>query len=587
MIHPIKYSLLILFFPFLLHSQVINSIEINGNTAFSDAEIESWARIRTGTGIYEGMLDTLKSRIAYNLSLNGYLNPEFTGSTIEFSSDSQQVKLIIYVDESGPSYINDVIVTSNDSLRIKSFSPIFNFLKGQIFNQIDLEEYINDSLTKLENDGYPFAVFTISSIHFYYDSTDENNYADIYLNLETGMRSNIDKVEVQGNSSTKDYVVIRELRVEPGEPYSQEMIEEFPKRLNRLRFFEPVSTPQFYVDSDNKGVLVVNIKDRQTNNFDGIIGYIPPSGDDESGFLTGLVNVSLRNLFGTGRAAAFRWRKIDRFSQELEFKYLEPWLFSFPINLNARFHQRQQDTTFVQRTLAGGLEYLATEDVSAAVFITSQSTIPTIREDRVFTVYNSTSFTTGVNLKIDTREDPLAPTSGIFFNNFYDFSQKKINGPQEFITPDTPTEINLQRFEATLALFYQFFQRQVLAFKINGRELRGPFFEESDLYWLGGTQTLRGYREDQFRGNRVFWFNLEYRLFLARRTYTYIFLDNGYYLRNAEEQANIPKQEGYKIGYGFGLNLETAIGILGVSFALAKGNSFSDGLIHFDIINEF
>ena len=587
MIHLIKYFLLTLAIPFLLYSQVIDVLEINGNSTFSDSEIESWAGIGKGTRVYSGILDTLESRIAYNLSLNGYFNPEFSGSNMEFYSDSQQVKVIMYVDEGGPSYIRNVVVTSNDSLRLKPFIPIFKFLQGQILNQTTLKDYIIDALTKLENTGNPFAVFTISTIHFYYDSTDENHYADIYLNLETGLTSNIDKVEVQGSSSTKDYVIVRELRIEPGEPYSQEKIEEFPKRLNRLRFFEPVSTPQFYVDSDNKGVLVVNIKDRQTNNFDGIIGYIPPAGDVESGYITGLLNVSLRNLFGTGRAAAFRWRKIDRYSQELEFKYLEPWLFSFPLNLNAGFFQRQQDTTYVQRTLTGGLEYLATEDVSAAVFITSQSTIPTVREDTVFTVYNSTAFTTGVNLKIDTRDDPLAATSGIFFNNFYDFSQKRINGPQEFITPETPTEINLQRFEVTLALFYQFFQRQVLAFKINGRELRGPFFEESDLYWLGGTQTLRGYREDQFRGNRVFWINLEYRLFLARRTYTYLFLDNGYYLRNAEERANIPKQEGYKIGYGFGLNLETTIGILGVSFALAKGNSFSDGLIHFDILNEF
>lgn len=587
MIHLIKYFLLTLAIPFLLYSQVIDVLEINGNSTFSDSEIESWAGIGKGTRVYSGILDTLESRIAYNLSLNGYFNPEFSGSNMEFYSDSQQVKVIMYVDEGGPSYIRNVVVTSNDSLRLKPFIPIFKFLQGQILDQTVIKDYINDALTKLENTGNPFAVFTISTIHFYYDSTDENHYADIYLNLETGLTSNIDKVEVQGSSSTKDYVIVRELRIEPGEPYSQEKIEEFPKRLNRLRFFEPVSTPQFYVDSDNKGVLVVNIKDRQTNNFDGIIGYIPPAGDVESGYITGLLNVSLRNLFGTGRAAAFRWRKIDRYSQELEFKYLEPWLFSFPLNLNAGFFQRQQDTTYVQRTLTGGLEYLATEDVSAAVFITSQSTIPTVREDTVFTVYNSTAFTTGVNLKIDTRDDPLAATSGIFFNNFYDFSQKRINGPQEFITPETPTEINLQRFEVTLALFYQFFQRQVLAFKINGRELRGPFFEESDLYWLGGTQTLRGYREDQFRGNRVFWINLEYRLFLARRTYTYLFLDNGYYLRNAEERANIPKQEGYKIGYGFGLNLETTIGILGVSFALAKGNSFSDGLIHFDILNEF
>ena len=171
MIRPIKYFLFTFLFSSLLYSQVIDRIEVNGNTAFSDSEIESWAGIGTGTRIYDGMMDTLKSRIAYNLSLNGYLNPDFSESTIDFSSDSQQVELIIYVDEGGPSYINEVIVSCNDPFRLNSIRPIFNFLKGQILNQAELEEYINDSLTKLENEGYPFSVFTISSIHFFYDST--------------------------------------------------------------------------------------------------------------------------------------------------------------------------------------------------------------------------------------------------------------------------------------------------------------------------------------------------------------------------------------------------------------------------------
>jgi outer membrane protein insertion porin family len=167
------------------------------------------------------------------------------------------------------------------------------------------------------------------------------------------------------------------------------------------------------------------------------------------------------------------------------------------------------------------------------------------------------------------------------------FSKKNINGPPEFITSETETEINLQRFEATLALFYELFRRQVIAFDINGRELRGPFFEESDLYRLGGTNSLRGYREDQFLGNRIYWSNLEYRFFLSRRTFAFLFFDTGYFLRSADEESNIIEQEEFKIGYGLGINLETAIGVLGVSFALAEGDSFSDGLIHFGIINEF
>ncbi len=290
MIHRIKYFLLLLTYPFLLLPQVVDSFEITGNNNFKENEIRGWAQVRKGTRIYEGILDTIKSRVAFNLSLKGYFNPSFDGTVMEFSEDSQKVNIKLFAYEGTPTFISKVIFTSNDSLRLQSFLPVFNFLQGQVFDKNELEEYINDSLTKLENDGHPFAAFIITSVYFYYDSTDENYYAELYLNLETGIISKIDKIEVKGNESTRDYVVIRELRIKPGEQYSQDKIEELPKRLNRLRFFEPVTTPQFYMDSDESGVLLITVTERQTNNFDGIIGYIPPSNDNESGYITGLVN---------------------------------------------------------------------------------------------------------------------------------------------------------------------------------------------------------------------------------------------------------------------------------------------------------
>jgi outer membrane protein insertion porin family len=135
--------------------------------------------------------------------------------------------------------------------------------------------------------------------------------------------------------------------------------------------------------------------------------------------------------------------------------------------------------------------------------------------------------------------------------------------------------------------FYEIFRRQVAALKLNGRELRGSFFEISDLFRLGGTNTLRGYREDQFLGSRIFWSNLEYRFLLANRTYTYLFFDTGYYLIKEDPSRKINKQEAFNIGYGLGLNIETSLGVIGVSFALAKGDSFADGKIHFGLLNEF
>ena len=582
-----KILFLLIIISFTAFSKRIEKIEVNNNKIFSDEEIEEWAGLNEGQNYFPGILDSSYSRISSALSYNGYFNFSFEGSQIEFSSDSQRVNLLLNVDEGQPTIIKNIFFSSSDSLNIENYISSFDYLKGEIYNRYEVESIIGELLKNLENQGFPFAKITIGSVYLYDDSTSEDHLADLYLKLEEGRKSRIDKIEVVGNNSTKDYVIIRELRIDPGEEYSEQKIENLPRRLNKLRYFDPVPTPQFYIDSKNNGVLQINVKERNTNNFDGIIGYVPPAKDNESGYVTGLVNVTLRNIFGTGRAAAIKWQKLTRESQELDLKYLEPWIFGYPFNINAELFQRIQDTTYVQRRISGSLEFLATEDISASAFVSTEDVIPTERQVPVFTVYNSSTLTTGLSLKIDLRDDPLAPTGGFLFETGYSFSRKKINGPPEYITPGLETNPNLQRITAGFSAFYELFHRNVVAISVNGKELRGPYFEQSDLWYFGGTNTVRGYREEQFLASRIAWSNLEYRLMLTQRSYAFVFFDAGYYLREADVERSIPKNEDFIFGYGLGITVDTAIGLLGVSFALGQGDSFSEGKIHFGIINEF
>lgn len=587
MLHRIAYSLfLILFFNSSLFSQSIKKIVVEGSTEFTETQILQWAQVTPSIVVYPGLIDSIKNRLAANFNNRGYLNSNFDGTQIEPLSDSAFVNLTINFNEGEATFVNNIFIEGNDS-SVADFNSYFDFLRGQIFNKYSLEESINEALTFAENNAYPFTKIKIEGIFLYDDSASGDHFADINLMIDNGQKSTIDKIEVKGNSSTKDYVIKRELRIEQGEEYSQTMIEELPNRLNRLRYFEPVTTPQYLINSEKEGVLLIEVKEKQTNNFDGIIGYIPASREGEKGYVTGLVNVSLRNLFGTGRAAAFHWQQFNRFSQDIEIKYLEPWLLGYPFNINGTLYQRKQDTTYVQRKLEGSLEYLATEDISAAVLVGTESIVPSQNANNYTRIYNSSILTTGVNLKIDTRDDPYAPKGGVLFINTYSLSRKKLIGPQEFITPDLETNINLQRFTFSFWGFYELFKNQIIAIGLTGKELRGTFFEESDLFRLGGNNSLRGYREEQFLGSRVAWSNLEYRFLLTRRSYAFAFFDTGYYLRNADEARNILKSEAFNIGYGIGLSIETGLGVLGVSFALAKGDSFSDGKIHFGIINEF
>ncbi len=588
MINRIKYILVISFlFSQNYFAQLTDKIEVSGYKVFSSSEILGWSGLRKGLQFNPSLIDTALSRISLNLAHYGYHHPAFNGTTFQITEDSLSVNILVHVNEGEPTYINEIYFVESDSIEESYLISPLNFLRGQIFNKDDIEFQINNILNEYENTGFPFSNVIIRSVNIYSDSLNNDYLCDVYIKIDKGIESKIDKVEIRGNTSTKDYVIIRELRISQGEKYSQKMLEELPRRLNRLRFFEPVNLPQFYLNPQNEGVLLIEVKERQTNNFDGVIGYIPPRSDNEKGYLTGLVNISLRNLFGTGRAAAFRWQQFDRNSQDLELKYLEPWLLGYPFNINLSLYQRKQDTTYVQRKLEGGIEYLATEDISSAVFIATESVIPTEREIPVFTVYNSSILTSGISFRIDTRDDPFAPTGGLLFGTAYSFSQKKINGPVEFVNPTLKTDINFQRITVSLNLYYEIFTHQILALGLNGKELRGSDFENSDLFRLGGTMSLRGYREEQFLGSRIFWSNLEYRALLTQRSYAFVFFDTGYYLRNEEPEKLILKSEEFKLGYGLGLSLETGLGILAVSFALGEGDSFSDGKIHFGIINEF
>lgn len=580
-----------LFFILIFTSSIIFpqnkfTFEIIKNKNFKLDNYKKWINIPFPSKYFDGLEDTIKNRLHYNFTEEGYFN--FTIDSIQYniSNDSIITELKIYLNEGEPTFINEIIISGLDSLKDDNIFREIKFLKGNIFYQYKIENFINEILDHLENKGYPFAKVAIKTINFFPESIKKKNYVNIFIDVDKEIESKFDLISIEGNKNTKDYVIIRELNIQKGEHYSEIKLEGIPSSLNKLRFFEPVQKPIYYFNSKNEGVLQIKVKEKQTNNFDGIIGYIP-GNNNQNGYVTGLVNISLRNIFGTGRAMSFRWQRINRNSQELEIKYLRPYLFGFPINIQGGLFQKKQDTIYVQRKLDLYIDLIANQNITIGGILSTESVIPTENEYSVFTVYNSNLLSGGMNLKIDTRDDPYSPTKGILFNNSYIFTRKSINGPEKYLTNDLKRKINYQRIFVYLNFYNQFFNRQVVALELHGKELRGDLIEISDMFYLGGTNTLRGYQENQFLGSRIFWSNLEYRFLLSPRTFTFLFFDTGYFLRKADESRNITELSDFLIGYGLGLNLETSFGVITVSYALAKGDPFNEGKIHFGLVNDF
>ncbi len=586
-----KYLLIFFFFASVIPAQTVNHISIEGTRIFDKQTYLDWLKIKTVDKIKNptALNDSLRNRISKYLAAEGYYDFDIKKISLTPAKDSTIFTLTFHIAENEPTYIKQIKLKAenldgNDSLNVL---PELESLKDKIFKKSLVEKSVARVLNYYEENGFPFAKVKIYSVSFSYDSLTNKHFADIIFSIDKNRISKIDKIEIKGNTKTKPEVIIRNLRIEHGEIYSEEKIADIPRKLNRLQFFEKVDKPQFYFNSKNEGILLIKVKEKQTNFFDGILGFVPGKNKNEKGYFTGFVNVNLRNLFGTDRAFAVKWLQENRFSQELELNYLEPWIFNYPFNFEAGLYQRKQDTTYIKRKIEGSIEYLTTENISASIFLTSGSTFPILNDENKFTVFNSSSLSTGVKLRIDTRNNPLAPKSGILFINSYAFTAKKINGPEQFLTEQTPKEINLQRLELDFAFYYEFLQNQVAQLSVHGKELRGSSFEISDLYKFGGTNSIRGYREKQFSANRILWSNIEYRYLISEYSYAFLFFDIGYYLRNENQYLKTEKVSEVLKSFGIGFSLESALGILNISYAVPQGSSIGKGLIHFGILNNF
>lgn len=582
-----SFLFITLLFAQLLFPQTQKKITFSGNKVFTDKILSAGISLEKTNIPLDSNQQKIESNLHQFYNDAGYFRFKIDSIVTVNGEDSLNNELKVFVAEGEPTYLERIIFSGIDSLTYKNILRDAENLEGSVFTKQIIENFIERNFNTLDEEGFPFAKLKIESISFMDDSLSQKYFADVYLSVNKNRKSTFDRFEIAGNVKTKDYVIIRELGLRTNEKYSQKKIEEIPKRLNRLRFFDPVAEAQFYFSQKDEGVLKIEVKEKETNNFDGIIGYLPGETKTGSGYFSGLVNVSLRNLFGTGRAAAFRWQKIDRLSQELELKYYEPWVFDFPFHVNFGLFQKKQDSSYVQRKYSFALDYTATSDITVSGTLDYEKVIPSLNDYGFVPVYNATSISSGITLKYDSRDDPYSPTEGIYFANAYVYTKKNINGPAELITSSTETKVIHQKIIADFNIYYEPFNRQVFALGMHGKELQGQQVEISDMFLLGGTNSLRGYRENQFLASRIAWTNLEYRFLLTRRTFFFTFFDAGYFLQKENIDLKISNSSGTKTGYGIGLHLETGLGILNVNFAFAKGDSFSEGKIHFGIINEF
>lgn len=507
---------------------------------------------------------------------DGYLAAEI--DSIRWPDNNEKNQLVeVFLVEGEPFKVNQLVLIGNHFFSKQQIRRFMRIGVGSNFYSQQLQEDVQEIINQYAEKGYLLAKIDIQKV----DIDFQNSTVDLLLLIEESKPIAVNQIAIEGLQNTNKNVITRELGLNH-KILTSSKLSSINDKMRRLKFLDLIEPPRLTFTEDTTGVISLNFQENKSSQFDGVVGFNPKQGNQD-GFVSGQVRIIFDNLLGTGRSLRAFWDKRNANTQSLQLDYEEPWLFGKPIHGAIGLEQIVQDTTFVRRNWQVGLRLFLLENILIAAKIGRESVLPDSVGRALHGLPKSQADRLHLEVGLDNRDHPWNPTSGLLYQTNVDFVRKRI---EPIITGEETQTKEFRRISLDLEYIQKLSGRNVLMAGLHGRQVRiGTEVTPIDeLFRIGGASDLRGYREDQFLGDRIAWGTLEYRLLLDKTSRLSIFVDSGYIEKRDTEQK---LDKSYKSGYGFGLRTQTNLGIIGFDYALGEGDQLNQGKIHIRLINIF
>jgi len=245
----------------------------------------------------------------------GFLDFNVESTQVSITPDKDKIFITIVVSEGDIYKISDVKFSGDLKISEAEMRSLLLFKRGETFSRQKVVDSIKAITDRLGNDGYSF-----SNVNPVPERDPVAKTASFTMFVDPGKRVYVRRINVQGNSRTRDEVIRREMRQLEAGWYSIEKINRSKERLERTGFFEEVTVDSPAVPGTNDQVdLNVTVKERNTGSLQFGVGY--GSGPDR---LTVSASVSQANIFGTGNQLSFRVNN-SSVSRAYEISYLNPY----------------------------------------------------------------------------------------------------------------------------------------------------------------------------------------------------------------------------------------------------------------------
>jgi outer membrane protein insertion porin family len=332
----------------------IEDIEFEGNEAFSDRKLrglmqtkESWILSTfTGAGnLNRDVLQTDVERLTAFYYDNGYVTVRIDEPQIERRDD--ELVVTIRIDEGARFDVGTVEVEGpNLPENIQDRTGELAMKSGEVFAAGAMRDDVQKLTEWLSEDGYAFAAVEPAT-----NIDAEAKTVDITYQVDRGTPVIVDRIDVTGNSKTRDNVVRREMRLQEQELFSGAQLRKSREALQRLGFFQEVNISTRKTAAPDRMEVVVNVAEAQTGAFSAGAGF---SSNDALLFN---VNIRENNLFGRGQRLVLN-ADVGSIRRNIILSFTEPYLRGTPLTAGFDlFSWRLEFIDFARAGTGGGVQF--------------------------------------------------------------------------------------------------------------------------------------------------------------------------------------------------------------------------------------
>ncbi len=504
----------------------IEKIQFVGNTQFDEDDLKDVMETREKWFLSwitkRGLLDKKKLEFDVHKLTSFYHNHGFIKAKVgepKVAYDDKLKGLVVTIEiDEGPRYGIGKVSVEGDMIEPEDkLLEKVQIGKQKIFNREIVRRDVLALRDVYSDKGYAFAEVTPII-----EEGEETQQADITYKISKGKKVRFERINISGNTRTRDKVIRRELKIIEGDYFSGKGLKQSTENLNRLGFFEDVEIKTKKGSRDDLMTVDVNIKERATRTFSVGAGY----SSAYSAFI--MFQIADDNFMGYGQKLQATAR-IGAKASEFDIRFVEPWLFDRPLSLGVDAYKWKQEYEDYTRDSLGGALNLGfpagIDDYTrgsvmydfdnAKIMDVSENASQVLKDMEGRNVTSSMTF----RLKRDSRDRLWNTTRGSVNSVSFQYAGGILQGDEYF-----------NKYRAESAWFFPFIWDTV--FLVRGQwgyvqKRSGGRLSVYQKFFLGGINTVRGYdymsispvdpkTGDKIGGEKMMCYSAEFRFPLLK-----------------------------------------------------------------------